>query len=59
MQGNKVKTRLEQISMQPAFDMKAGFFYALSPEMDEELGCIGHVRIDFRWNGYEMQMGGM
>nr|WP_326175103.1 LPD28 domain-containing protein [uncultured Oscillibacter sp.] len=31
----------------PASPEEAGLFYALSPEKDEELGAIGHVRIDF------------
>ena len=31
----------------PASSNEAGLFYAMSPERDAELGCIGHVRIDF------------
>lgn len=53
MQGNKLESKTEIITVQPASDKKAGIFYALSPEMDEELGCIGHVRIDFGRNGHE------
>ena len=30
---------------------KAGLFFALSPEKNVELGCIGHVRIDFGHDG--------
>lgn len=30
---------------------EAGLFYAMSPEEDAELGCIGHVRIDFGRGG--------
>ena len=40
-------------AIQPASDVKAGIFYALSPEMDAELGCIGHVRMDFGHHGKE------
>lgn len=31
----------------PASPEDAGLFYAQTPEKDEELGAIGHVRIDF------------
>ena len=40
-------------AIQPTSDVKAGIFYALSPEMDAELGCIGHVRMDFGHHGKE------
>lgn len=39
--------------IRPASGEKSGIFYALSPEMDEELGCIGHVRMDFGRRGTE------
>ena len=35
------------LKLRPASPEEAGFFYALPPEKDEELGAIGHVRIDF------------
>lgn len=37
----------------PASPKEAGLFYALPPERDEELGAIGHVRIDFGRSGKE------
>ncbi len=37
----------------PAPPEEAGLFYAQTPERDEELGAIGHVRIDFGHNGCE------
>lgn len=39
--------------IRPAFPEEAGLFYALPPEQDEELGAIGHVRIDFGRSGTE------
>ena len=33
--------------LRPASPDEAALFYALPPEKDEELGAIGHVRIDF------------
>lgn len=39
--------------LRPASPSEAGFFYALPPEKDEELGAIGHVRIDFGHDGKE------
>ena len=37
----------------PTSPEDAGLFYAQTPEKDEELGAIGHVRIDFGHNGRE------
>ena len=37
----------------PASPEEAGLFYALTPEKNEELGAIGHVRIDFGYEGKE------
>lgn len=37
----------------PASPEEAGLFYALPPEKDEELGAIGHVRMDFGHSGEE------
>lgn len=39
--------------MRPAIPEEAGLFYALPPEKDEELGTIGHLRIDFGRDGDE------
>ena len=38
------------LKLRPASPEEAGLFYALPPEKDEELGAIGHVRIDFGSN---------
>jgi len=35
----------------PAQPEEAGLFFAMSPEKDRELGCIGHVRADFGSSG--------
>ena len=40
-------------ALRPASQEEAGLFYAMSPEDDAELGCIGHVRIDFGRSGKE------
>lgn len=37
----------------PASPEEAGLFYAQTPEKDEKLGAIGHVRIDFGHGGKE------
>ena len=37
----------------PASSTESELFYALPPEKDEELGAIGHVRIDFGYKGRE------
>ncbi len=37
----------------PAFRSEAGLFYALKPELDELLGGIGHLRMDFGRRGEE------
>lgn len=39
--------------LRPASPEEAGLFYAQTPERDEELGAIGHVRIDFGHEGKE------
>ena len=39
--------------LRPASPDEAELFYALPPERDEELGTIGHVRIDFGGDGAE------
>ena len=37
----------------PASPEESGFFYAMTPEEDAALGCIGHVRMDFGHRGKE------
>lgn len=39
--------------VRPASPEEAGLFYAQTPEQDETLGAIGHVRIDFGHGGRE------
>ena len=39
--------------LRPASPDEAGFFYAQTPERDDELGAVGHVRIDFGHGGKE------
>lgn len=39
--------------VRPASPEEAGLFYAQTPEQDEALGAIGHVRIDFGHGGKE------
>ena len=39
--------------LRPVSPEEAGFFYALPPEKDKELGVVGHVRIDFGRGGRE------
>lgn len=46
-QGLPLPLDLRKYIPRPASPEEAGLFYALSPEKDEELGAIGHVRIDF------------
>ena len=51
MQKNKPESIRTKYEIRPAFPEEAGLFYALPPEKDAELGCIGHVRIDFGRGG--------
>lgn len=39
--------------LRPASPDEAGLFFVLPPEKNEELGAIGHVRIDFGYKGRE------
>ena len=39
--------------LRPASPEEAGFFYTQTPEKDEEMGAIGHVRMDFGYEGKE------
>ena len=40
-------------ALRPASVKDAGFYFASSPEEDEQRGCIGHVRMDFGRSGKE------
>ena len=42
-----------QFAIRPASFDEAGLFYAMTPEEDQRLGCIGHVRMDFGHQGKE------
>ena len=44
---------LQKYVPRPASSDEAGIFYAATPEQDAELGCIGHVRMDFGRDGDE------
>ena len=48
MQGNKLESKTEKITVQPASDKKAGIFYALFPKMNQ-----------IQRPEHEMQNGGM
>ena len=43
----------QTFKLRPASESEAGTFYAMTPEKDAELGCIGHVRMDFGHGGKE------
>lgn len=45
------ETAASKFSLRPALPEEAGLFYAMSPEENEKLGCIGHVRMDFGSSG--------
>lgn len=45
-----MKTKFQ---IRPAEDAETSLFFAQSPEKDAELGCIGHVRMDFGHGGKE------
>lgn len=49
----KEQTNYRTFKLRPAFSHEAGLFFALKPEQDKKLGCIGHVRIDFGHGGRE------
>lgn len=49
----KGQTENRTFKLRPAFSHEAGLFFALEPEQDKELGCIGHVRMDFGHYGEE------
>ena len=41
------------LNVRPASQEEAGLFFAMKPEEDASLGCIGHVRMDFGRSGRE------
>lgn len=49
----KEKNAPRTFAIRPASCEEAGYFYAQTPEQDEELGAVGHLRIDFGSNGRE------
>ena len=54
---NRRKTKEQKCEsvfhFRPAFPEEAGLFYALTPEKDEAMGTVGHIRIDFGYSGKE------
>ena len=51
MKKNESTSNAVKYEVRPASSEEAGLFFALPPERDAELGCIGHVRIDFGRDG--------
>ncbi len=51
----RVAAQIQDSQMDAAAPEEAALFYALPPEQDEELGTIGHVRIDFGHDGGEFR----
>ena len=49
----KEKKVSSAFALRPASREEAGYFYARTLEQDEELGAIGHLRIDFGSHGRE------
>ena len=47
----KNESNTTKYEIRPASPEEADLFYAMPPEKDAELGCIGHVRIDFGRSG--------
>lgn len=43
----------QRFVIRPASNDEAGTFYAQTPELDQQMGAIGHVRIDFGSGGKE------
>jgi len=52
-QGLEYPTDTRKYVPRPASQSEAGLFYALKPELDELLGGIGHLRMDFGRRGTE------
>ncbi|MDW2797637.1 hypothetical protein RZO55_08620 [Clostridium boliviensis] len=42
-----------RFTLRPASSGETNLFYALSKDLDEKLGTVGHLRIDFGSNGHE------
>lgn len=53
MQNINPESDTAKIELRPASVEEAGLFYSMPPEQDTQLGCIGHVRIDFGRSGTE------
>ena len=53
MEQNQKRSAESQFAIRPASFDEAGLFYAMTPEEDQRLGCIGHVRMDFGHRGKE------
>ena len=51
MKNSKSESNKAKFEIRPASDQEVGLFYAMPPGQDAELGCIGHVRIDFGSGG--------
>ena len=51
MKKSKPESSPTRYEIRPASAEEAGLFYAMPPEKDTELGCIGHVRIDLGCGG--------
>lgn len=51
--GLSIPENPQKYPVRPASPEEAGLFYAQTPEQDEQLGTIGHVRIDFGHGGKE------
>lgn len=45
----------QTFKLRPASVSEAGLFYAMTPKKNAELGCIGHVRMDFGHGGKEFR----
>ena len=53
MQKSKPEHSIHKYEIRPASPDEAGLFFAMPSEKDAELGCIGHVRMDFGRHGKE------
>ena len=51
MKKNEPETNHAKYEIRPALPEEAGLFFAMPPEKDTVLGCIGHVRSDFGRSG--------
>ena len=53
MQKSESNLNTPKYEIRPASPDEAGLFFGMPPEKDAELGCIGHVRMDFGRSGTE------